>query len=141
MLMKELDDESYMRLALQMATGALGQTAVNPVVGCVIVKNGRIIGLGSHLEAGTAHAEIHALEMAGSEAINSTVYVTLEPCSYTGRTPPCADRLITEGVKKVFVACKDPNPEVSGSGIEKLRQQGIEVIVGLLEQEAILLNE
>lgn len=136
-----MNDEAYMRLALQMAAQSQGQTAVNPVVGCVIVKDGRIIGLGSHLQAGTPHAEIHALHMAGSEAAGSTVYVTLEPCSHFGRTPPCADRLIAERVKKVVIACKDPNPKVAGSGIEKLKQHGIKVEVGLLEQEAIQLNE
>jgi diaminohydroxyphosphoribosylaminopyrimidine deaminase/5-amino-6-(5-phosphoribosylamino)uracil reductase len=140
-VMTIMNDEAYMRLALQMAEQALGQTGVNPVVGCVIVKNGRMIGIGTHLQAGTPHAEIHALQMAGSEAEGSTVYVTLEPCSHFGRTPPCADRLIAEKVKKVIIACKDPNKEVSGAGIERLRQHGIEVEFGLLEQEAIQLNE
>lgn len=136
-----LNDEAYMRLALQMAAQAHGQTAMNPVVGCVVVKEGRMIGLGSHLEMGTPHAEVHALQMAGSQAEGSTVYVTLEPCSHFGKTPPCADRLIAEKVKKVFVACKDPNPDVAGTGIERLRSHGIEVEVGLLENDAQQLNE
>lgn len=136
-----MSDESYMRLALQMAEQALGQTDINPVVGCVIVKDGRIIGLGSHLQRGASHGEIHALEMAGSAAEGSTVYVTLEPCSHYGQTPPCSDRLVKEKVSRVVVACADPNPLVSGKGIERLKSGGIEVEVGLLGQEAKDLNE
>jgi diaminohydroxyphosphoribosylaminopyrimidine deaminase/5-amino-6-(5-phosphoribosylamino)uracil reductase len=136
-----LNDEAYMRLALQMAAQAQGQTAVNPTVGCIIVKEGRMIGLGTHLQMGSPHAEVHALQMAGDNAAGSTVYVTLEPCSHYGKTPPCADRLIAEKVKKVFVACVDPNPEVAGTGIERLRLNGIEVEVGLLEKEATQSNE
>ncbi|HEY0829353.1 MAG TPA: bifunctional diaminohydroxyphosphoribosylaminopyrimidine deaminase/5-amino-6-(5-phosphoribosylamino)uracil reductase RibD [Bacilli bacterium] len=139
--MNILNDESYMRLALQMAGQAQGQTGINPVVGCVIVKDGRIVGLGSHLRMGSAHAEIHALQMAGSEAEGSTVYVTLEPCSHYGQTPPCCDRLIAEKVRKVVVAAEDPNPLVAGNGIRQLREQGIEVQIGLLQQEARDLNE
>lgn len=136
-----LNDEYYMRLALQLAEKSLGQTGINPVVGCVIVKDGRIVGLGSHLQRGSHHAEVHALLMAGAEAEGSTAYVTLEPCSHFGRTPPCADRLVTEKVKRVVVACTDPNPQVAGTGIEKLRSHGIQVDVGVLEQEARALNE
>lgn len=139
--LEKLNDESYMRLALQLAEKALGQTGVNPVVGCVIVKDGRIVGLGSHLQRGSHHAEVHALLMAGDEAAGSTVYVTLEPCSHYGRTPPCADRLVAEKVSRVVVACTDPNPQVAGRGIEKLRSHGIRVDVGVLEQEARTLNE
>lgn len=139
--MSILNDESYMRLALQMAEQAQGQTGVNPVVGCVIVKDGRMVGLGAHLRMGSAHAEINALQMAGSDAEGSTVYVTLEPCSHHGHTPPCCDRLIAEKVRKVIVAAEDPNPVVAGNGIRKLREQGIEVQVGLLQQEAVELNE
>lgn len=140
-MLEILNDESYMRLAIQMAAQAQGQTGVNPVVGCIVVKDGRVIGMGAHLREGTPHAEVHALNMAGAEAEGSTVYVTLEPCSHFGKTPPCSDRLITERVKKVFVACKDPNALVAGAGINKLKEHGIEVEVGLLEQEAIQLNE
>lgn len=136
-----LDDASYMRLALQMAEQASGQTGINPVVGCVVVRDGRIVGLGTHLKRGTPHAEVHALQMAGAEAEGSTAYVTLEPCSHYGKTPPCSDRLIAEKVKRVVVACQDPNPQVAGTGIRRLREHGIEVEVGLLEQEAIRLNE
>ncbi len=131
-----LGDTYYMRLALQMAEAAVGQTGTNPNVGCVVVKEGRIIGLGSHLQQGSAHAEVHALNMAGEQARNATVYVTLEPCSHHGRTPPCADRLIHEQVARVVVAGTDPNPQVAGRGIAKLREQGITVTTGVLEQEA-----
>ncbi|MFS1512291.1 bifunctional diaminohydroxyphosphoribosylaminopyrimidine deaminase/5-amino-6-(5-phosphoribosylamino)uracil reductase RibD [Chengkuizengella sp. SCS-71B] len=139
--MNQLNDETYMRLALQMAETTKGQTEINPVVGCVIVKEGRVIGMGAHLKMGTAHAEVQALKMAGKDAEDSTVYVTLEPCSHYGKTPPCAERLIQEKVKRVVVACTDPNPNVAGRGIQKLRNAGIEVDVGLLEQEALQLNE
>jgi len=140
-VIERLDDEYYMRLALELAAKARGQTGVNPVVGCVIVKDGRIVGLGSHLKRGEAHAEIHALNMAGGEARGATVYVTLEPCSHHGRTPPCADRLIAAGVARVVAAATDPNPKVSGSGLAKLREAGIETISGVLEAESRKLNE
>ena len=136
-----LNDESYMRLALQMAEQARGQTGINPVVGCVIVKDGRIVGMGAHLQRGSHHAEINALQMAGSEAEGSTVYVTLEPCSHHGRTPPCSERLVTDRVRRVVVACEDPNPAVAGSGIQHLRNNGIEVRVGVLEEESRANNE
>jgi diaminohydroxyphosphoribosylaminopyrimidine deaminase/5-amino-6-(5-phosphoribosylamino)uracil reductase len=139
--MDRLNDESYMRLALQMAEQARGQTGINPVVGCVIVKDGRIVGMGAHLQRGSHHAEINALLMAGSEAEGSTVYVTLEPCSHHGRTPPCSERLVTERVKRVVVACTDPNPVVAGTGIQQLRNHGIEVRVGVCEEEARMMNE
>ncbi|MEI7024612.1 bifunctional diaminohydroxyphosphoribosylaminopyrimidine deaminase/5-amino-6-(5-phosphoribosylamino)uracil reductase RibD [Paenibacillus sp. y28] len=136
-----MNDEFYMRLALQMAEACTGQTGINPVVGCVLVKNGKIIGMGAHLQRGSHHAEINALQMAGQEAQGSTAYVTLEPCSHHGRTPPCSDRLIVEKVARVVVACTDPNPQVAGKGIARLRSNGIEVKVGVLEQEALRLNE
>jgi diaminohydroxyphosphoribosylaminopyrimidine deaminase/5-amino-6-(5-phosphoribosylamino)uracil reductase len=136
-----MNDEFYMRIALQMAHGATGQTGVNPMVGCVIVKNGAVIGMGAHLKMGTRHAEVHALDMAGANAEGSTAYVTLEPCSHHGRTPPCCDRLIAEKVKRVVVACTDPNPRVAGTGITRLREHGVEVQLGILEREAIDLNE
>lgn len=136
-----MNDEGYMRLALQMAEQARGQTALNPVVGCVIVKDGRMVGLGTHLKMGEAHAEVHALRMAGDEAEGSTVYVTLEPCSHVGRTPPCAAQLVEAKVSKVIIACEDPNEHVAGQGIALLRKHGIEVHVGVLEDESIQLNE
>ncbi|MEX2462129.1 MAG: bifunctional diaminohydroxyphosphoribosylaminopyrimidine deaminase/5-amino-6-(5-phosphoribosylamino)uracil reductase RibD [Paenibacillaceae bacterium] len=136
-----INDEFYMRIALQLAHGATGQTGVNPMVGCVIVKEGAVVGMGAHLKMGTAHAEVHALDMAGVNAAGSTAYVTLEPCSHHGRTPPCCDRLIAEKVKRVVVACMDPNPRVAGTGIARLREHGVEVTLGVLEHEAIDLNE
>ncbi|MCC2683370.1 MAG: 5-amino-6-(5-phosphoribosylamino)uracil reductase [Paenibacillaceae bacterium] len=136
-----LNDEHYMRIALQLAEAAVGQTGINPAVGSVIVKDGRIVGLGSHLRRGEAHAEIHALNMAGSEAQGATVYVTLEPCSIHGRTPPCCERLISERVGRVVVGCLDPNPLVAGNGVRALKANGIEVASGVLEQEAASLND
>ncbi|WP_127458247.1 bifunctional diaminohydroxyphosphoribosylaminopyrimidine deaminase/5-amino-6-(5-phosphoribosylamino)uracil reductase RibD, partial [Paenibacillus chondroitinus] len=139
--MHVLNDEAYMRLALQMAESALGQTGINPVVGCVLVKDGRIVGMGAHLKRGHGHAEVLALQMAGEEAKGSTAYVTLEPCSHYGKTPPCSDRLIEAGVARVVVAGTDPNPQVAGTGIAKLRAHGIDVSVGLLGEEASSMNE
>ena len=136
-----LNDEAYMRLALQMAAGAAGQTEINPVVGCVIVSGGRIVGMGAHLKRGEGHAEVNALRMAGDAAAGGTAYVTLEPCCHYGRTPPCADRLIEAGIRRVVVAAGDPNPQVAGAGIAKLRAHGIEVTEGLLAEEAAALNE
>lgn len=136
-----LNDEFYMRLALQLAGGAAGQTGVNPVVGCVVVKDGRIVGMGAHLKRGEAHAEVHALNMAGTEAAGATVYVTLEPCSHYGRTPPCCDRLIGDNVSRVVVAAPDPNPLVAGQGIERLKAHGIETTGGLMQKESETLNE
>lgn len=135
-----MNDEFYMSLALEMAERAQGQTGINPVVGCVIVKDGMLAGIGTHLERGTPHAEIHALQMAGDKAAGSTVYVTLEPCSHYGRTPPCSERLIAERVKRVVIAAEDPNPLVAGKGIEMLRAAGIQVDIGILKDRALKLN-
>ncbi|QJD82362.1 bifunctional diaminohydroxyphosphoribosylaminopyrimidine deaminase/5-amino-6-(5-phosphoribosylamino)uracil reductase RibD [Cohnella herbarum] len=139
--MELLNDEFYMQLALNLAGGASGQTGVNPVVGCVVVKDGRIVGMGAHLKRGEGHAEVLALNMAGEQAKGATAYVTLEPCSHHGKTPPCCDRLIFEGVARVVVASIDPNPVVAGSGIRRLRDAGIQVEVGVLEAQAVQLNE
>jgi diaminohydroxyphosphoribosylaminopyrimidine deaminase/5-amino-6-(5-phosphoribosylamino)uracil reductase len=136
-----LNDEFYMKLALDLAEGVAGQTGINPAVGCVVVKGGRIVGMGAHLRRGEGHAEVHALNMAGSEAEGATAYVTLEPCSHHGRTPPCCERLIQEKVARVIVAASDPNPLVAGRGIGRLRENGIETVVGLLEDRANRLNE
>lgn len=135
-----INDQYYMRLALQLAEAAQGQTDINPVVGCVVVKNGRIVGTGAHLRRGGHHAEVHALNMAGRDAEGSTIYVTLEPCSHHGKTPPCSDRLIREKVSRVVIATIDPNPLVAGAGVAKLREHGLEVVVGVMEQEARELN-
>lgn len=135
------NDEKFMRRALELAVKAIGRTSPNPLVGCVIVKDKQVVGEGYHLKAGTPHAEVHALAVAGDQARGATAYVTLEPCSHFGRTPPCADALIRAGIKRVVVAMKDPNPLVAGRGIDRLREAGIKVDVGLLLQEASLINE
>ncbi|HEY8909320.1 MAG TPA: bifunctional diaminohydroxyphosphoribosylaminopyrimidine deaminase/5-amino-6-(5-phosphoribosylamino)uracil reductase RibD [Desulfosporosinus sp.] len=136
-----LNDEKFMRAALDLAIKARGRTSPNPLVGCVIVKDEEIVGEGYHLKAGTPHAEVHALAAARDQARGATAYVTLEPCSHFGRTPPCADALIRAGIKRVVVAMKDPNPLVAGRGIDRLREAGIQVDVGLLLQEASVTNE
>lgn len=133
--------EQMMRRALALARRGVGRTSPNPAVGCVIVKDGAIVGEGWHRKAGTPHAEVHALRGAGEKAGRSDVYVTLEPCSHHGKTPPCADALVEAGVGRVFAGMVDPNPKVSGNGLQKLRRAGIEVHVGLLEEECRLLNE
>jgi diaminohydroxyphosphoribosylaminopyrimidine deaminase/5-amino-6-(5-phosphoribosylamino)uracil reductase len=124
-------DREFMARALQIAELAAGRTSPNPLVGCVIVKAGKIVGEGYHHQAGTPHAEVHALQAAGEQAKDADVYVTLEPCSHYGRTPPCADALIQAQVKRVVVALTDPNPLVGGRGLRKLQAAGITVEVGL----------
>lgn len=135
------NDEYYMRLALDLAASAKGKTNPNPVVGAVIVKDGVIAGTGIHRKAGEPHAEVHAFNNAGDYAKDATLYVTLEPCSHYGKTPPCANLVKESGVKRVVVATQDPNPEVAGRGIGLLRDAGIEVEVGILEKEAQRQNE
>lgn len=130
----------YMSRALQLAERGLFTTDPNPRVGCIIVNDGQIVGEGWHQRAGEGHAEVNALKKAGLKAKDADCYVTLEPCSHFGRTPPCADALVNAGVKRVFVAMMDPNPRVAGSGIAKLEAAGIDVTVGLLEQQAEKLN-
>lgn len=132
---------NFMRLALELAEKARGKTSPNPLVGAVIVKDGRIIGTGYHKKAGTPHAEVHALAEAGDEAKGADLYVTLEPCNHYGRTPPCTEAIIKAGIMRVFVAMKDPNPLVCGQGIERLRSHGIEVHEGIMEEEAQRQNE
>ena len=136
-----MNDSDYMKLALQNAKSTQGQTSPNPVVGAVLVNDHRIVGIGVHLEAGEPHAEVHAIQMAKEKARGSTLYVTLEPCSHFGRTPPCANLVIEAGIKKVFVATTDPNPDVAGKGIRKMREAGIEVEMGLLKEDADDLNQ
>ena len=136
-----MSDEIFMRETLRIAKNALGRTSPNPLVGAVIVKDGKIIAEGWHRQAGTPHAEIHALNMAGELAKGATLYVNLEPCSHFGRTPPCAKAIIDAGIKKVVAAMSDPNPKVAGRGFELLKNAGIEVQVGVLADEAEKLNE
>ena len=138
-------DHRYMARAIQLAKRGVYTTDPNPRVGCVIVsfadsEEGHIVGEGYHVRAGEPHAEIHALQAAGSEARGATAYVTLEPCSHTGRTGPCAVALADAGVARVVVAMQDPNPRVSGGGIAHLEAAGIQVQVGLLETDAKALN-
>ena len=133
-------DHAHMAHALQLAARGLYTTTPNPRVGCVIVKDERIVGEGWHQRAGTPHAEIHALQQAGHAARGATVYLTLEPCSHHGRTPPCAEALIQAGVKRVIAAMTDPNPLVAGGGIDRLTRAGIRTEVGLMENEARALN-
>lgn len=134
-------DYHWMARAIQLAKKGQYTTSPNPRVGCVIVSDtNEMVGEGFHIQAGTPHAEVHALAMAGVRAKNATAYVTLEPCSHFGRTPPCADGLIAAGVKKVVVAMVDPNPQVAGQGIKKLTKAGIEVVSGVMEDLAKELN-
>ena len=133
-------DHGMMARALQLAERGLWTTTPNPRVGCVLVRDGRIVGEGWHEKAGEPHAEVHALRAAGEQACGATAYVTLEPCSHHGRTPPCAEALIGAGVSRVVAAMRDPNPLVAGSGLAMLQAAGIETACGLLENEARELN-
>jgi diaminohydroxyphosphoribosylaminopyrimidine deaminase/5-amino-6-(5-phosphoribosylamino)uracil reductase len=133
-------DTEYMQRALRLAERGLYTTDPNPRVGCVIVKDNKIIGEGWHQRAGEAHAEILALQQAGDQAAGATAYVTLEPCSHHGKTPPCADALLSAGISTVVAAMQDPNPDVAGSGFEYLRTHGIDVASGLLQQAARSIN-
>ncbi len=133
-------DRAYMARAVQLAGRGLYTTEPNPRVGCVLVKDGLIVGEGWHVRAGEGHAEVNALAMAGEAARGATAYVTLEPCSHFGKTPPCAEALVKAGVARVVAAMKDPNPLVAGRGLSRLRDEGIEVSCGLLEDEARALN-
>lgn len=135
------NDEKLMEHALLLAAKARGKTSPNPLVGAVVVKDGEIVGEGYHQKVGTPHAEVHALHAAGEKARGATIYVTLEPCSHFGRTPPCADAIAAAGITRVVAAMEDPNPKVSGKGFAKLREAGIDVKVGVLENEARQLNE
>ncbi|MBF0271170.1 MAG: bifunctional diaminohydroxyphosphoribosylaminopyrimidine deaminase/5-amino-6-(5-phosphoribosylamino)uracil reductase RibD [Magnetococcales bacterium] len=129
-----------MALALRLAARATGRTRPNPVVGCVIVRDGEIVGQGFHPCAGAPHAEVYALRQAGERARGASLYVNLEPCSHHGRTPPCADAVIRAGVARVVIAMIDPNLQVSGRGVERLRSAGVEVVVGVRAEEAQELN-
>ena len=137
-------DTEYMQRALALAAEGRGRTSPNPMVGCVVVRDGEVIGEGFHEGPGLPHAEVQALDAVranGGDAKGATLYVTLEPCNHTGRTPPCVDRLIEEGVARVVAAMADPNPQVAGQGAMRLRQAGIEVELGVCEAEARTLNE
>ncbi len=134
-IMSDLKHQQYMRMALDAAQKGVGRTAPNPPVGAVIVNADRVVGVGFHPQAGQPHAEIFALQQAGHNARDADIYVTLEPCSHYGKTPPCADALIAAGIKTVYVGVVDPNPRVAGMGIKKLRDAGITVHIGICELE------
>lgn len=134
-------DQIWMRRAIELARQGQYSTKPNPNVGCVIVKDGIIVGEGFHPKAGQPHAEVFAMRQAGEQARGATAYVTLEPCAHYGRTPPCAKGLVEAGLAKVIVACPDPNPLVAGKGVQILKEAGIEVEVGICEDEAHLLND
>ncbi|WAG79734.1 bifunctional diaminohydroxyphosphoribosylaminopyrimidine deaminase/5-amino-6-(5-phosphoribosylamino)uracil reductase RibD [Metapseudomonas furukawaii] len=133
-------DQAFMARALELARKGLYSTHPNPRVGCVIVRDGQVVGEGWHVRAGEPHAEVHALRQAGERARGATAYVTLEPCSHHGRTPPCADALVAAGVGRVVAAMQDPNPQVAGRGLKRLEDAGIAVSSGVLEAEAKALN-
>lgn len=136
-----MQDEMYMARALKLAQCGHFTTHPNPNVGCVIVKDGEIVGEGFHYRAGEPHAEVHALRMAGEKARGATAYVTLEPCSHHGRTPPCCEALIAAGVARVVAAMQDPNPQVAGRGLYRLQQEGIDISHGLMMSDAERLNK
>ena len=136
------NDQQFMTRAVELARKGRGRTSPNPMVGCVIVRNGEVVGEGYHAKAGGPHAEVNAIADAGSvELADATVYLNLEPCTHHGKTPPCVDLLITHKPARVVVAMADPNPKVSGGGIDRLRDAGITVEVGLMRKEAERLNE
>ncbi|KAL3618637.1 hypothetical protein CASFOL_037456 [Castilleja foliolosa] len=137
----KFDDGYYMRRCVELAKKAIGCTNPNPMVGCVIVKDGKIVGEGFHPKAGQPHAEVFALRDAGDQAENGTAYVSLEPCNHYGRTPPCTEALIKAKVRKVVVGMVDPNPIVASRGVKKLQEAGIKVTVGVEEQMCKRLNE
>ncbi|MDR3610635.1 MAG: bifunctional diaminohydroxyphosphoribosylaminopyrimidine deaminase/5-amino-6-(5-phosphoribosylamino)uracil reductase RibD [Ignavibacteriaceae bacterium] len=136
-----MTDESYIKLAIEIAKKGMGSVAPNPLVGCVIIKNERIIGAGFHEKFGGKHAEINAIESAIENVDGGTMYINLEPCSHQGLTPPCANRIIESKIKRVVVGTLDMNPLVSGRGIKKLKSAGIDVKVGILENECVNLNK
>lgn len=140
MLPEIASDEGFMARAFELARRGRFTTTPNPNVGCVIVLDGEIIGEGYHVRAGEPHAEVHALRMAGEKAKGATAYVTLEPCSHHGRTPPCADALLAAGITRVVAAMQDPNPEVAGRGLYRLKQNAVDVSHGLMHSQAEAVN-
>ena len=136
-----IEDKRFMKIALDLAKEGEGYTSPNPMVGAVIVKDGRVVGKGYHQAAGKAHAEVNALDNAGNLAKDATLYVTLEPCNHTGRTPPCTEKIVNAGIRRVVAAMADPNPEVKGGGLDYLERQGMSVTSGVCETQAKRLNE
>ena len=136
-----MDDRHFMNMALDLAAKGEGFTSPNPMVGAVVVKDGQVVGRGYHQVAGGPHAEVNALDAAGDLAKGATLYVTLEPCNHTGRTPPCTRKILELGVKRVVAAMQDPNKKVTGGGLEFLAQNGVQVSTGVCEAQADKLNE
>ncbi|MDM8526499.1 bifunctional diaminohydroxyphosphoribosylaminopyrimidine deaminase/5-amino-6-(5-phosphoribosylamino)uracil reductase RibD [Desulfococcaceae bacterium HSG8] len=136
-----MDDKYFMKIALDLAAKGEGFTSPNPMVGAVVVRDGEVVGKGYHEAVGKAHAEVNAIDDAGSSAEGATIYVTLEPCNHTGRTPPCTEKILSSGIRRVVVAMDDPNPDVRGGGNDYLRKQGIDITSGICEEEARKLNE
>lgn len=134
-------NEKYMCMAIELAKKGAGGVNPNPMVGAVVVKNGKVIGRGYHKFFGGPHAEVYALEEAGKEAEGATIYVTLEPCSHYGKTPPCAKKIIDMGIKKCFIGSSDPNPKVAGRGVAMLKEAGIEVVENVLKEECDEINQ
>jgi diaminohydroxyphosphoribosylaminopyrimidine deaminase/5-amino-6-(5-phosphoribosylamino)uracil reductase len=139
--LKQEHQEQWMRRALELAEKAAGRTSPNPMVGAVIVKNGRVIAEGYHKKAGRPHGEIEALRKAGQRARGGQMFVNLEPCCHQGRTPPCTEAIIESGIKEVFVGMRDPNPLVAGKGIRQLKRAGITIHTGILKRDCLRLNE
>lgn len=139
--MEENINEKYMRIAIELAKNGAGAVNPNPMVGAVVVKNGEVIGRGYHKFFGGPHAEVYVLEEAGKEAEGATIYVTLEPCSHYGKTPPCAKKIIDMGIKKCFIGSSDPNPKVAGRGVAMLKEAGIEVVENVLKEECDEVNQ
>ena len=139
--MEENINEKYMCMAIELAKKGAGGVNPNPMVGAVVVKNGKVIGRGYHKFFGGPHAEVYALEEAGKEAEGATIYVTLEPCSHYGKTPPCAKKIIDMGIKKCFIGSSDPNPKVAGRGVAMLKEAGIEVVENVLKKECDEINQ
>ena len=139
--MEENINKKYMRMAIELAKKGAGGVNPNPMVGAVVVKNGEVIGRGYHKFFGGPHAEVYALEEAGKEAEGATIYVTLEPCSHYGKTPPCAKKIIDMGIKKCFIGSSDPNPKVAGKGVAMLKEAGIEVVENVLKEECDEVNQ
>jgi diaminohydroxyphosphoribosylaminopyrimidine deaminase/5-amino-6-(5-phosphoribosylamino)uracil reductase len=135
-----MDDEYFMKMALDLAQKGQGYTSPNPMVGAVVVKDGKVKGSGYHQSIGLAHAEVNAIEDAGSQTKGATLYVNLEPCNHTGRTPPCTRKILEAGIKRVVVAMEDPNTEAAGGAV-LLKEHGIEVLIGVCEEPAKKLNE
>ena len=139
--MEENINEKYMWMAIELAKKGAGAVNPNPMVGAVVVKNGEVIGRGHHKFFGGPHAEVYALEEAGEKAEGATIYVTLEPCSHYGKTPPCAKKIIDMGIKKCFIGSSDPNPKVAGKGVAMLKEAGIEVVENVLKEECDEVNQ